>query len=268
MERRMKNFKTDFNMLLDKVKSNEHFAFSRFSDGELYMMQNRKVVIETDKVFLREATHHGFWGPEELKSFNPETDQFYREQLIECFLHNQERYYKGICFSEDVGQSDYQWQWSLLGSECDTENITWANLLINANYPDFIEKMVPEFANRKVVYVCNELANITNLPFDVVKDFRIGANCQVNNYDLIDTMIEWVSTNNIKDHIFLFSAASLSNYLIYNLYKRFSDNTYLDIGSTLNPLMGLTGWKGSRFYLREYWMNEKPVYTKLIGKWG
>ncbi len=263
----MKDFKKEFNRFLKMLKERQNFAFSRFSDGELYMMQNRRVTIESNQVFLREKHHRGSWGPEELKNFNPETDQFYRNKLIECFQHQQQRYFKGICFTEDVGKKDYEWQWQLL-KEDEEEFITWSNLLINGNYPDFIEKMVPLFKNTKNVYVCNRLANINNLPFETVKDFRIGQNCQVNDYGLIEKMISWISENNINDHVFLFSAASLSNYLIYELYKQFPNNTYLDIGSTLNPLINLDGWKGSRFYLREYWLGEPARYTKLIGRWG
>ena len=33
-------------------------------------------------------------------------------------------------------------------------------------------------------------------------------------------------------------------------------NTYIDIGSTLNPMLKMEGWKGSRAYLREYWLND------------
>jgi len=199
--------------------------------------------------------------------FNPDTDEFYKNKLIECFQHEQENYFKGICFSEDIGIRDYQWQWGLI-QEHDKNFITWANLLINGNYADFMEKMVPLFMNKKIIYVCNKLANIDNLPFEITKDFRIGQNCQVNDYGLIEEMKAWVKNNNIQNCVFLFSAATLSNYLIYELYKQFPNNTYLDIGSTLNPIMGLHGWKGSRFYLREYWLGERPHYTNLIGKWG
>ena len=46
----MKDFHNDFNGVLEMIKSKQHFAFTRFSDGELYMMQNRKFKIEKDKV--------------------------------------------------------------------------------------------------------------------------------------------------------------------------------------------------------------------------
>ena len=39
----MKDFRIDFYNILDKFKRGEHFAFSRFSDGELYLLQNRKL---------------------------------------------------------------------------------------------------------------------------------------------------------------------------------------------------------------------------------
>ena len=67
----MKDFNKDFDSVLGLIKTKQHFAFTRFSDGELYMMQNRKFKIEKDKVFLRGQTHSGQWGEEELKEFIP-----------------------------------------------------------------------------------------------------------------------------------------------------------------------------------------------------
>ena len=81
----MKDFYEDFNGILQLIKSKQPFAFTRFSDGELYMMQNRKFKIEKDKVFLRGQTHSGQWGDEELKEFIPEEQQMHREKLLETF---------------------------------------------------------------------------------------------------------------------------------------------------------------------------------------
>ena len=50
-------FKKDFNIILNKIKNRENFAFTRFSDGELYILQNRKVQISEDKCFVREKEH-------------------------------------------------------------------------------------------------------------------------------------------------------------------------------------------------------------------
>ena len=109
-----------------------------------------------------------------------------------------------------------------------------------------MKSMLPEIAQKQVVLVCNENASLDNFPLNVVKDFRIGTNCLVNNYSLIEEMKEYIKANDIKDHTFLFSAASLSNLLIYDLYKEFDNNQYIDIGSALSPLLGLKGGRGSR----------------------
>ena len=130
-------------------------------------------------------------------------------------------------------------------------------------------QMLPAMKNKnyEVVYVCNKKANLDEFPLNLKKDFRIGSNCHVNDTVLISEMSKWVKENNVKDHLFLFSAASLSNLLIYELYKQFPNNTYMDIGSTLNPMLGLDGWKGSRGYLRGYWLNEPNHYFFQDCEW-
>jgi hypothetical protein len=260
----LKDFHKEFDIFLNFIKSKEHFAFSRFSDGELYMMQNRAYKIEKDKVLLREQVHKGQWGEEELKEFVPEEQQMHREKLIETFEFVKEKYFKGISCKCCIGEQDWQWQHKYV-----SENIqlTWANLLINGNYTRFIEEMVPEFTNYPVVYVCNKAANVQKLPFNVKKTFRIGNNCHVNDYHLVEDIKNWTKENKVKGHLFLFSAATLTNYMIYELFKDFDQNTYLDIGSTLNPLMDMTGWVASRAYLRGYWMKENNQYINMKCVW-
>ena len=139
--------------------------------------------------------------------------------------------------------------------------------MINGNYSLFVSMMIPEFKNRDVILVCNKNATFDSLPFKVKKDFRIGSNCMVNDYHLIEEMKRYISDNNIKDHIFLFSAATLSNFLIYELYKEFDQNQYIDIGSSLSPLLGLQGWRGTRVYLRCYWDGENNNIINQEDSW-
>jgi hypothetical protein len=261
-------FKKDFNILLDKIKSGEHFAFTRFSDGELYILQNKKIFIKDKTCFLRGQEHAGSWGEEEHKSFIPEENQQLREHLTECFIHKQHNYFKGICTKQDVGSEDWSWQFNGLLEE-NEGNLTFANLLINGNYINFMTRMLPAMKekNYNVVYVCNNKADLSEFPLNLKKDFRIGSNCHINDVHLIEEMSEWISENNIENHLFLFSAASLTNLLIYELYKKYPNNTYMDVGSTLNPMLGLDGWMGSRGYLRGYWLNEPNPYFFQDCEW-
>ena len=40
-----KDFHKDFNELLRMLKEGENFAFTRFSDGELFILQNKTLVL-------------------------------------------------------------------------------------------------------------------------------------------------------------------------------------------------------------------------------
>jgi len=261
-------FKSDFILLLSKLKRGDHFAFTRFSDGELYILQNEPIAVGRTTCYLRGSEHSGLWGEEEVKSFNPETDQRLREHLMECFLYKKSGYYKGICTEQDVGHKDWAWQFDGL-LDHQEGNLTFANLLINGNYINFMTQMLPALKkkNYEVVYVCNKMANLDKFPLNLKKDFRVGQNCHINDTHLIEEIKNWVRAEGVANHLFLFSAASLSNLLIYELYKEFPNNTYMDIGSTLNPMLDLDGWKGSRGYLRGYWMNEPNPYYYQDCEW-
>jgi hypothetical protein len=262
----MKTFKGDFLHIVQLLKDKKHFAFSRFSDGELMVIKNQLIVISQNMAVVHGQAHGGFWGPEEHKVFDPNTQQDFRKKLIECFEHKQENYYKGICCRCCVGEEWFAWQFDNHLSR-DEAHLTWSNVFINSNYPMFIEQALPAMKDHKVVYVCNEIADLSKFPLNLVKDFRVGNNCHIRNVGLVEEMKTWVRENNIKDHLFLFSAASLSNILIYELYKEFPDNVYLDIGSTLNPLLGMNGWMGSRGYLRGYWLNQHDEYSRKECIW-
>jgi len=264
----MKTFKSEFDKLLNMLKNNNNFAFSRFSDGELFIMQNKKVVLAKDHYITGDIKGPNIYTEEEQKEFIPERDQFYREKLIECFKHTQQNYFKGICTGTDahVGDKNFDYQVNLHGG--DHETLTFSNLLINSNYHRFVEEIIPLFVNRDIIYVVNKLANTAALPFEIKKKFEIGSNCMINDYNVVEDIKEYIAKNSIHDHIVLCSAASLSNFVIYENFKEDSSNTYLDIGSCLNPLLNLEGWIHTRGYLTHYWLNKNSPFGTQVDQWG
>jgi len=264
----MKDYTKAFNTILNKLKNNENFAFTRFSDGELFILQNKKLVLAESHYITGDITGANKYTEEEQKEFNPEKDGALRSRLIESFKHNQDNYFKGICTSADahVGKENFEWMVNFLGG--DHPNLTYANLLINANYKRFVKELIPIFSKREIIYVVNKLANVDNLPFSINKIFPIGSNCMINDYDKVDEIKEYINTNDIKDAIVLCSAASLSNAVIYECFKENNNNTFLDIGSCLNPLLGLEGWKYTRGYLTSYWLGHNNHYSSQRDTWG
>jgi len=264
----MKHFKKAFKEVLQKIKNQENFAFSRFSDGELFIMQDKTVVLADNHYITGNIKGPNRYTKEEHKEFYPDKHQKYREKLIECYLHNQDGYYKGICTSSDghVGRENFEWMIDFHGG--DHANLTYSNLLINANYSHFVEEMIPALCERKIIYVVNEMADTSKLPFDIVKKFHIGSNCMINNFDTSEAVASYIRDNNIKDHVILCSAASLSNFIIHDCYKEDNNNTFLDIGSCLNPLLNLEGWRYTRGYLTSYWLNSGSPFGRQEDVWS
>ena len=77
----------------------------------------------------------------------------------------------------------------------------------------------------------------------------------IENYNTSADVRSYLDTNNINNAVVLCSAASLSNFIIHDCFKDNPNNTFLDIGSCLNPLLDLEGWKYTRGYLTGYWLN-------------
>ena len=264
----MKSFKTAFDKLLSKIKNKENFAFTRFSDGEMFILKNEVLVLADNHYVTGKIRGANRYTKEEHKEFYPEKHQSYRKKLIECYRHDQINYFKGICTATDghVGKENFDWLIDFHGG--DHESLTFSNLLINANYSRFIEELVPLLEYRNVIYVVNELADTSKLPFNILKEFKIGSNCMINDYDITSKIKNYIKDEGIENAIILCSAASLSNFIIYECFKDNPNNTFLDIGSCLNPLLGLEGWRYTRGYLTGYWMDSGSPFAKQVDVWN
>ena len=243
-------FKDDFFSLVSKLKNNENFAFTRFSDGEIAIMQNKRLILADDYVILGE-THHNFgYTSNDHKNFDPEQHQFLREKLLEAYKYKAKNYFVGsICRNCNCASAEFK-DWMLNEYGTFDDNYTFANLLVNSNYPLFDNHFVKALKNKEVVVICNESADLSQAPFKVIKDFRVGKNCIVNDWHLVDDIKNYIRQESIENTVFLFSASSLSEVLIYELYKDFNNNTYVDIGTTLHKQMKM---ELSRDYLKAYW---------------
>jgi hypothetical protein len=251
-----KTFEGDLTAINNMLMKGENFAFARFSDGEVFMMQGQEIVMAADHCKVKGKVHRLSYAEDDHKHFDPKEHEFYRQKLVDSFVYRQHNYIKGISCRCCIGQDYFDWQMDLIKKgydDIDQEHLSWSNLMINANYFNFLKHTLPIFAKKKIVFTVNKNADlekaVPNLGFGFVKDFRVGKNCIVNDYGLIDTIEEWIGENDIKDHLFLFAASSLSNMAIHRLYSKYPENTYMDIGSSLNPF--LPGIGSRRNYMNQ-----------------
>lgn len=244
----MKTFKGDFDKLLEKLKNNQPFFFQRFSDGEMMILKNQSLKLSKEGTFLDNQLVHSAYPKNDHKEFDKDKHQYFREKLIKAYQIKDPLMYIGTCCPCCISLSDYKWMINLYGSKDD--NLSWSNLWMNSNYNRFIKEMLPELKKKKIVLICNENAKLENSGLNIIKDFRVGENCLINNFDLHLDISKWIEENNIENHVFLFSASSLSNITIYELFKKHKNQIMIDIGSVLDPILGLGC---NRDYLRAYW---------------
>ena len=228
----MKSFRDEFYKILNRIKTKEPFAFSRWADGELFILQG--------KSYSLSPSSHGYLNSEDQKNFHAERDNIVTEKLWDALRYGSENYYIGIITNGDMppenhgGFSTRDWMIEESGSALD--NVTFANVLINSNYTRYREEMLPLYKDYKMVTLCNEKCSLDDSLFDsVVKDFRVGSNCIVSDLDKVEEMVEWVRETKPEGHLFLFAASSLGNMCIHKLHEVAPNNTYIDVGSSLNP---------------------------------
>jgi hypothetical protein len=253
---RKKKFHQDFKKLETNIKQKKNFAFLRFSDGELFVLQNKKLVISENFWSLDNEKKKASFASNEKKSFLPNKHQFYRKQLLNSLKFSKKNYYKGIACTCCNGKASVNFMKKIANS---MHYLTFSNLFQNGNYPNFVKIFFELFKKRKIIIIANQTAVIKYLPFKVKKKFSVGENCFINNYSLIQTLKRYIKEHNIINHVFLISAASLSNLIVYKLFKNNHKNTYIDVGSTLNYHFYKRKGSQSRSYLWEYWGGKRDI---------
>lgn len=224
----MKTFSGDFDKFLYKIKSGVHFSLSRWGDGELMILENKFIDLRNQK--------NGEFR------FDPNLTEYdeVKMKLGLSYTARDDEYYIGIACPCCVGQEKYQYMKRL--SQQNENHLTWANLYVNSNYKRFLNEFVPEMNNREVVMIVNKQADTSKLPFNVEKTYKVGTDAWLNDYSVIeDIKNDYLKS---KDKIFLIAAGPLANILTYELWFLNKNNSYIDIGSTLDVQMGMKPTRG------------------------
>lgn len=239
----MKTFDGDFDFYLKKIQNKEPFALSRNNDGEMIILNNQFID-------LRHKCNGEF-----IYDPNNPLHAIFRERLLNSATHKGDNYYVGIACRCCVGDDKHEVLKKLIGQ--DEDHLTWGNIFVNGNYQRYVFEVLPYFALYEIVMVVNHKANFDNLPFKnkIIERVNVGTNAWIDDVHEIEFMKQMLNEKNYKNKLFLFAAGPFSNILIHELYKVEPNNTYLDIGSTLDNMMGLGQTRG--------YLSGAPTLTKI-----
>lgn len=221
----MKDYRKEIEVFYNKLVNNEKFALGKFADGE--------------------------WGAIKGTSFFPANGEWQangndpvferaRLELAESIQYKHPDYYVAICpcYKEAIEFSGQ-----------DEKNITYANIFVNSNYQFYKENYIPLYKERDIHLVTHRNTNLEDLPFKVEKFYPIDYNAWIVNRDLPYQILE----QDPKEKLFLFAAGSFANILAHKLWDNNKNNTYLDVGSTLNI------WTKVERLKRDYYMGNQEL---------
>lgn len=215
-------FEEDATLVINKIFNGDNFALSRYADGEYHVMN------------ALQCNGCDGWevGPE---------DGILAEALTKAFTHTEGNYFYGIsCPCCDSPK--YTWLKENIKQEWG--RITYSNLFVNGNYSKF--KSMVESLERPVVLLVNEAADEVKYPFDVVDRLLVPGDVIKWYRDSSQEVEEAVISlaKKYTDTLFFVSAGPLSELSISLMYQANPNNSYIDVGSSL-----------------DYWTHQR--YTRL-----
>lgn len=229
---RERDFHKELYFFLNKIKNGENFSLTRWGDGEL-------TILEGGFIDLRDVKNGEF-------RYDPKLDIYKesKELLNSAYTYQDPEYYVGVACPCCVGEKKYKYMKEL--SKQKEDNLTWANIFVNSNYPIFLNEYIQVLKKTKNIVIANNKADISGLPFEVEKSYKVGTDAWYENLDLIKQIKEDIDENNIKGRIYLIAAGPFANILACELWKHNKENTYIDIGSVFDVHMKM---KATRVYL-------------------
>lgn len=244
---RSHKFNQEIHFFLDKIKNKNPFSIVRYGDGEMMILENKPIDLSQK-----------FNGEHKFVPENAEYQKL-KTEMLESIQYKSSNYYVGLPCPCCVKKENVT---SLIKTSGQNDsNLTWANIFVNSNYNIFKTEFLKTIENQDVVVICNQKSNTETLSkkCKILKEFRIGANAWLNNYSMIDEIIEYskiVSPNTI----FLFMAGTFTKLTIYKIHKTRQDLFLLDLGSSLDLVLSLGE---TRNYLKPNSTNINKVCTWL-----
>lgn len=249
--------KTDLRTLCNLIQNRVPFTFVRFSDGEMEVIANSKLVIAGGAVEWRGGKNPASYPVFDTKTFLPERDQEFRRDLLESSRFRAPNFFKGIRTNGSLAVRDKKKMLELNGDL--PIGLTFADLLINENWGAFRHELLPLIlAENNVIFFGNFRAK-PDLLSSTLSHIPIGDDF-ISTYrqTLGQSMTEL--TKLPRNAIVLSSASSLTNIVGHRLHLSRPDLTLIDIGTAINPFIGLEDG------LREYHSQLLPWTVKNFKK--
>lgn len=209
----------DFDFFWNKIENYENFSFVRYADGEVMLIKGIPVGTGTQAY--------------EIDKWSSSNNTLAGSDLLEGLKIYDDNYYFAISSKSD-NIFDYEFLYKNIDNK---NNLTFANLWINANYIKTLENI--KKLKRDVVLICNEKCNLDKIPFNVKEFVPFYDDCinfwETNKNDYLEKIKSISSKYN--NTLFIVCSGPLSAVLINAMFTNNKNNTYIDFGSSLDTFI-------------------------------
>ena len=229
--------KVDLDRLISLLKNEEPFCFVRFSDGEIDILRNSFLEIKEGVTHFRGRTFKNNYKKHDIKKFDPLLNQEIRRDLLSSAMFRKKNYLKGVPATHNNQIEDRDFMIRLNGGM--TDEITFADLLMNSNFLDFKNKVLPIIFKKKIAII----GNFRGKPDKIIahaKYIPIQDNFFENYVATLNNVLDKINLLPEKT-VVISSASSLSNIVGWKIFNIRPDITFIDVGTTINFLIGIKG---------------------------
>ncbi len=225
------DMENEFEAMLSRLEKGNHFAFSRFGDGEMHALINHQFTCAQWQLSGRKV-------------------EDFQQALAQGLCYQHPDYIVGIPCSCNEHIDGFR---KHLAENYPLHNTTktFAYLFTNAMHKRLQNELIPAMTKYPIILVANEKTNLTHFKkcgFDVKHFVPISHNAWQNYRSITKSVQRYTQSNNPENHLFLVSAGPVANVIIPAIHKDHPKNTYIDIGSSIDQQLGLP--QGARNYLK------------------
>jgi len=166
----------------------------------------------------------------------PEHEHF-RAKFLAALTYSAPGYYIGLaCRSDHAEQYAHFFNELKKLTRLPEEQLTFARVFHSYNYRQFNEDFLPAVFKRKLFLVCNERADSSTIP-NVIRRWNVSAvNASLHSLGVIDEIKSYIQSEHLCGGVFLLSTGPSAAIFAHELWSANRENTYVDIGSTLDPV--------------------------------
>lgn len=216
-------FADDLNLLKNKIVNKEPFAFARYADFELAVIENNKIT-SCDHITVTQE------------------DKQFGQDLYSTLFHKESNYFYGIsCPCCDM--RSYNIYRGILKDSWD--RVTFSNLFVNSNWTPAVEFLM-NYPDK--IFIANENSKLEVPFYKVPSNVLVSYRSQKEN---LKKYYEAIAEGHSKK-LFCISAGPLAEIIIDWMYNKNSDNQYIDTGSALDTFIHKNATRDYHFPGRPY----------------